>query len=125
MAQGAIEPDKLDAGFGAAANPDGQITLPPARVLFVEKAERLVVLGLVERLWNQVGEGVPQLGRQAACRLATDRAVFEVFDSVFVVRCVRAHRGNEQIRTDDCGDAAQEHSCENQCEQASSPPLGP
>src|SRR6266516_3506263 len=75
MADGAVEPDEIDASEVALRNADGQVLLPPMRIRVVEKAKGPVVEAAIELRGKQSRQRLPDPEGDAAALVGADRPV--------------------------------------------------
>src|SRR5215471_1595223 len=82
VADGAVEPDEIDAMEVALRNADGQLLLLPARVRVVEKAKGPVVEAAVELRGKQARQRLPDPEGDAAALVGADGPELEMGDDV-------------------------------------------
>ncbi len=125
VADGAIEPDEIDASKVALRNADGQGLLPAVCIRVVEKAKGPVVEAAVELRGKQSRQRLPDPEGDAAALVGTDRPVLEMGDDVgkdlgAVDR--EAHGRHEAEHDDDEADQGQQGEHDRHRQQQTSPP---
>src|SRR5262249_56496899 len=82
VADGAVEPDEIDASEIALRNADGQGLLPPLSIRVVEKTKGPIVETAVELRGKQSRQRLPDPEGDAAALVGADRPVLEMGDDV-------------------------------------------
>ena len=121
MADGAVEPGKLDAVHLTPADPDRQVALPAVGPQLVEEAEGLVVGPVLELLGEQTRQRLPDpVGKPVLLR--ADRPVLEMLDDVGLVRCTVLEQPPDDVDPGQHGQETDNDQKTREAEQRASEP---